>query len=138
MEPSKVASLVTGAIGCFLVVLASHPSLVRIVKTASSQHQRGDYDSPELYEDEDGTATEDTQLAFSDKLPKILVLAASTIGFLLSIALAVYGSVQPRHSLAVEGWVSFGIWVMKPVHRRGSRADSLTRSFYLPRLLVCS
>lgn len=111
MTPSEIASLVTGAVGCFVIVLLSYTSLLRIVKNVSRPDRQGDGETPELYEDEDGAATEETQNAFSDKLPRVMVAVTTGLGLLISLALAVFGAVRPHGSLSVEAWISFGAWV---------------------------
>jgi len=136
MEPSEVTSLVTGAIGCFLIVLASHPSLFTIFNIASSRVQHGHDENSELYEDEDGTATEETQQAFSDKLPKVLILVTSSLGLLFSLALAVFGSTRPRSSLIFERWLAFGAWVRILALPKQCSADSSSRSSCWFRLQV--
>lgn len=107
----KLASLGAGAVGLPLIVLASGPSISRILRLRGRPHPRGHDESPELYEDDDGVATDESQRAFSDQLPKILITATSGLGFLLALALAVLDSVERRDSLKVESWIAFAAWV---------------------------
>lgn len=111
MEPTEIASLVTGAVGCFFILLVCYSSVSRTFKSASGPGRQGDGEIPELYEDEDGTATEETQHAFSDKPPRVLVAVTTGVGLLISLALAVFGAVRPHGSLFVEAWIAFGAWV---------------------------
>ena len=111
MEASEIASLVTGAVGCFVIVLVSYSSLSRTLKNVSRHERQGDGEPPELYEDEDGMATEETQNAFYDTLPRVLVAVTTGVGVLVSLALAVFGAVRPHGSLFIEAWISFGAWV---------------------------
>jgi len=111
MTPSEVASLVTGGVGCFVIALLSYSSLSRTLKGATRPERQGDGEIPELYEDEDGTATEETQEAFFDKLPRVPVAVTTAVGLLVSLALAVSEAVRPHGSLPVEAWISVGAWV---------------------------
>ena len=120
MDPTTVVSLVIGAVGCFSIVLLSYGSLSPLFKSASRPDRQGDGELPELYEDEDGTATEETQQAYSDKLPKVLVAVTTAVGLLISLGLAVFGAVRPYDPLFVEAWMSFGAWVRRLLHRHSA------------------
>ena len=68
-------------------------------------------DVHKLYEDEDGTATEETQKEFSVALPTYLALSSAIIGFLASVTNAVFTTIDPTVSLYTESWLIFGCWV---------------------------
>ena len=68
-------------------------------------------DVDKLYEDEDGTATEETQKEFFVALPTYLALSSAIIGFLASITNAVFTTIDPTVNLYTESWLIFGCWV---------------------------
>ena len=71
-----------------------------------------DYDDVhKLYEDEDGTATEETQKEYSVALPTYLALSSAIIGFLASLTNALFTTVFPIVNLCTESWLIFGCWV---------------------------
>jgi hypothetical protein len=129
MTPSEIASLVTGGVGCSVIALLSYPGISRILKSASRPERQGDGETPEFYEDEDGTATEETENAFSDKLPRLLVAVTTAAGLLVSLALAVFEAVRPHGSLPVEAWISFAAWVRVFTSLSLYTTDGLVRSY---------
>ena len=68
-------------------------------------------DVHKFYEDEDGTATEESQKEFSVALPTYLALFSAFIGFLSSVTNAVFITVFSIVSLCTESWFIFGCWV---------------------------
>lgn len=69
----------------------------------------------ELYEDEDGVATPESQKAYSIKVQNVLGTIVTTAGLGVAITNAVLGTLDAPHSLdgtALEdGWFGVGIWV---------------------------
>ena len=105
---STTASL-TALVLTFLVTI---PILFRIFDRVRSRSKTYGYDDVhKLYEDEDGTATEETQKEFSVALPTYLALSSAVIGFLASVTNAVFITVFPIVSLCTESWLMCGCWV---------------------------
>jgi hypothetical protein len=69
----------------------------------------------ELYEDEDGTATPESQKAYSTKVQNVLATIITSAGLAIAIANAVLGTLEAPHSLNgsafEDGWFGVGIWV---------------------------
>jgi len=63
-----------------------------------------------LYQDEDGTATEETQKAYSVRIQNILLIIISVAGFSASFVEAIFGTVQ-AWSFLTTIWVDFAVWV---------------------------
>jgi hypothetical protein len=69
----------------------------------------------ELYEDEDGVATPESQQAYSTKMQNVLATIVTSAGLAISIANAVLGTLEAPHSLNgsafEDGWFGVAIWV---------------------------
>lgn len=69
----------------------------------------------ELYEDEDGVATEESVAAFSDRWQKYLIILLSIAGFALSVARALLNpDVYPDQQHFVQLWLLVASWVSRP------------------------
>lgn len=96
----------------FVIVTCSVPSFQRIIlrfrANQKSQYQR----VSEPYKDEDGTATQESQAAYSYQLPRISVLVFTIVCLLNSLVLCVITTQRPLESdVRVEQWLQFGAWV---------------------------
>lgn len=69
----------------------------------------------ELYEDEDGIATPESQQAYSIKPQNVLATIVTSAGLGVAIANAVLGTLDAPHSLDgsafEDGWFGVAIWV---------------------------
>lgn len=69
----------------------------------------------ELYEDEDGVATPESQQAYSIKAQNVLATIVTSAGLGVAIANAVLGTLDAPHSLDgsafEDGWFGVAIWV---------------------------
>jgi hypothetical protein len=120
---SQTAILLAGSIGLFLVALATIPAASSIASRLVRWKQHTGYQSLwELYQDEDGSATEESMKAFSDRIQRWSIACCAATGFLLSLALVVVGAVYPPHRLCVELWLQIGIWVSLVIGIRLPRA----------------
>lgn len=113
MSTSKTVSLITGIVGLLIVALVTLPASWRIWQRLSPRKQSYYEELPDLYEDEDGTATKEAAAAFSDKFHKVSVVVLSILGGLLALALAVFASLAPGKSLSIEKWLQFASWVRR-------------------------
>lgn len=70
---------------------------------------------PELYEDEDGAATPESQKAYSTKVQNVLATIVTSAGLGVAVANAVLGTLDAPHSLDgsafEDGWFGVAIWV---------------------------
>jgi uncharacterized protein YqhQ len=107
---SQAASLLTGSVGLFLIALLTTPAIYTIVSRLVSRRQASD-STRQLYQDEDGTATEESEKAFSDKIQRFSIAVLSVIGFLASLALAVLVTINTPRTFFVEHWLQFAGWV---------------------------
>lgn len=104
-------TLIVGSVGLGLVGATSIPTIWIIARKISPFKGHRYEEHRDLYEDEDGSATEESQAAYSTVVPRSICLAASAIGLLLSIAIAVLITTQSELYLFQESWLTFGSWV---------------------------
>lgn len=93
-----------------VVTLLSIPALYQIItrfraRKAQYQHLSG------IYEDKDGVATEESQEAFSDFIPRLILILLSIVVCLDALASAVIITTRPDLPLTIEQWLQFGTWV---------------------------
>jgi hypothetical protein len=93
-----------------LVVLLSVPSIRQSVSRlrAKKVHFQALADR---YEDEDGVATEESEEAYSDFVPRLILVLLSAVASLDALAAAVLITSRPQFSLAFEQWLQFVTWV---------------------------
>ena len=66
-----------------------------------------------LYEDEDGTATQDSQDAYSLRLPKVLTGIWALVAVSLSVLNLVWSTSKPDKSPLLPSWLFPAAWVSK-------------------------
>jgi hypothetical protein len=99
------------AVALFLISACSASSVRRITGRCFSRQKLRYQPVSERYEDEDGTATLESETAYSYQLPRALVLLISAIGSLDSLILCVVTTRNPYSTVRVEQWLQFGAWV---------------------------
>jgi ABC-type multidrug transport system fused ATPase/permease subunit len=110
MVASTTASVAI-AIACLGVVLAltvpaCHSLLSRL------RHRKDQYRELDgLYHDVDGSATRDSQAAYSDIVPRLILLLVSMVATLDALAFAILVTNSIHLSLTVEQWLQFLTWL---------------------------
>ena len=100
-------SLASGVGGLALVFLLTFPSLFAI-----TSHFRESKPKSEIYEDEDGIASEESMAAYSAKAPKTVLSIFTVAGLLTSISLGVFGTLNRDHdSMFIQNWLIAAQWV---------------------------
>lgn len=117
-------SLAVGAAGLALVLLLTFPSLFAIIS-----HFRETKSKPEIYQDKDGIASEESMAAYSAKTPKIVLSLVTVAGFLIAIYLAILGTLNRDHdSTFILSWLKLAQWVRPRDDRRFAIILKLSRS----------
>lgn len=116
----QTVSLVAGSLGLFLGLLLTTPALRSIAaRFILGRRQRTGYQhAQELYEDQDGVATQESVKAFSDKRQRIAIAGLSAVGFVVSLALATITTNSPWRTQLVEHWLQVGVWVCNVIDTR--------------------
>ncbi len=113
-------SAIAGLIALILVFITTVPTFLSFFNKAKSKANGDRYeDLHKFYEDRDGVATEESQKAFSVAIPKYIGFSSCVVGFLASIIIAVFTTIQTTRNSHVENWLIFGSWVRtKPIPLR--------------------
>lgn len=98
-------SLASGAAGLGVVFLLTIPSIFDIFT-----HFRENKPKSATYEDKDGVASKESIERFSTKVPKVLLSVFTIAGLLVSVALAILGTLE-KDGLFLESWFNIAIWV---------------------------
>lgn len=106
MVVNNLDVVLTGA-GLGLVALATTPALVAVINQLRKRTPKDNF-----YEDVDGKSTPESIAAFSNRLPKILILVSSATGLGTSIAVSVLSSLHgSSNELLLKNWLLTGAWV---------------------------
>lgn len=97
--------LTTLATGVGLIGLCSAPALSSAVKRFTRRQER----KQDVYEDEDGSASPESMVAYSAKIPKALALTSAGVGLAVSTTLLVISS--STHDELVLSGLGIGAWV---------------------------
>ncbi|KAI1031429.1 hypothetical protein LB504_000454 [Fusarium proliferatum] len=108
--PNNIDVILTGT-GLVVVALATTPALATAVTQLRKRTARDNF-----YEDADGKSTPESLAAFSNRLPKVFILALSAIGFGTSIAISVLQSLSQSDSLSLKNWLIAGAWALILLH----------------------
>ncbi|KAI9682032.1 MAG: hypothetical protein M1817_000086 [Caeruleum heppii] len=99
-----VASLVT----CLaFLLLDSHRLFARFRLSQTVETAPGG----SRYTDKDGVATSQSEAAFSDTIPRIIIILTSLAGLCASLAASVAITLKSDFLLLVESWLQFACWV---------------------------
>lgn len=99
------------AVAVFVVIASSVLSIRRLTLRFSPTHKLHYQPISERYEDEDGTATQDSEAAYSYQKQRVLVLVFSVIGLLDSLMLCVIPTQSSYSTHEIEQWLQFAAWV---------------------------
>ena len=99
------------------VVLASAPHVLNAAQSRSSA-KRKYHALTEKYEDEDGTATEDSQKAFSDSSSRLVLVvgsfAAATLALISAVLTSARSETAGHQHLVIQQWLQFVSSVCRP------------------------
>ena len=112
MADSTTASLAAAIVCLGLVVILSIPSTWQVVQRFRPGGKVRYEAVTEIYEDEDGEATEESQAAYSDFIPRLAVVLISIVGLLDSLVLAVLATARAYLKLSTEHWLQFSTWLL--------------------------
>ena len=100
----------TASLALVLIAVLSLPAILQILKrTRSSKLQY--VDLSDRYEDEDGVATRESEEAYSDVVPRLILILVSMIGTIDGLASAILTTTRDALPLFVEQWLQFITWV---------------------------
>ncbi len=116
MAAHHTTGSVAVSIACLVAVaLLSIPAGYKLVAKLRAKKDQYQHVSSR-YEDKDGVATEESEEAFSDLIPRLLLILISIVACLDALATAVLTTTRPDLSLTIEQWLQFGTWVSQICH----------------------
>lgn len=98
-----VHSIALAVVAVLVIISASR--IIRLSRSDISKNGQ----SSELYEDEDGVATEESQKAYSVRIQNILATAIAVAGLGVSLAGAIRATLAGTN--VITWWFHFAIWV---------------------------
>ncbi|KAI1033692.1 hypothetical protein LB505_008194 [Fusarium chuoi] len=110
MGVPNIDVILTGT-GLVVVALATTPALATAVTQLRKRTARDNF-----YEDADGKSTPESLAAFSNRLPKVFILALSAVGLGTSISISVLHSLSQSDSLLLKNWLIAGAWALILLH----------------------
>ena len=100
----QLPAIVSGSSTALIIAIAAHTSW-KLKQSATT-------DLYKIYEDQDGLATEESQKKYFStvRIVKLILTAAWTLGFLVSLLAAILNTVHIS-SLLLLHWFTFASWV---------------------------
>lgn len=97
----------SGVAGTVAVSLLSVPAIISHLRNSKAKKS-------DIYEDEDGKATEESIKEFSTTIPRILLTFFTIAGFAIAVLLAVFSTIGAEHVMFLENWLNVAQWVSNP------------------------
>jgi hypothetical protein len=118
MTPETLFLTIKGA-GLGLILLLTVPSARAIVVRSRLRRSANEYRAiRDIYSDQDGSATEESVDAFSDKIQRWSIAALAVVGFLVSLTTTVTLFLATDKSQHIVGHcLEFAVWVRGPSQR---------------------
>lgn len=121
MASHELLLIAISSSGTGFILLLTLPSIIRLLRSRAQNGYTilpGIQDSNNLYEDEDGAATLDSEAAYSSRTVKIFICVVTALGFATSLASAVLSTVLANARLTrlslIQDWMNFTAWVCAP------------------------
>ena len=109
LGPSSSALVLS--IICFLgTVLLSIPHFHQLYQRFTRRSKYAQLH--DQYEDKDGLSTHDSQQAYSDIIPRLILLLLALVGSADSLIISVLATVRPDVAVCPVQWVHFGAWIV--------------------------
>jgi hypothetical protein len=118
---SVAISIACLAVAAVLSIPAAHQFLTRL-RAKSKQYT----EVADRYEDKDGVATEESEDAYSDFLPRLILLLISLVACGVGLASAILTTTRSHLPLSLEQWLQFATWVRHCFTSQSARSRCLT------------
>ena len=126
MAESHHESVIAAGVSIGIIAIFTVPVLLSLARRLGFTKEKYEPLSDDLYEDEDGRASEESQEKFSSWIPRSITLLAASLGLVGQITNGAYLIAESNLPFedVLEAWLRVGAWVCKP----GARST----------LLICS
>lgn len=111
MIEKQTASLLIGTTGLIAVALCTISGLLALSARLSIRNRVGQIALQDVYQDQDGAATEESTQKFSQKFHCVSLICLSITGLLVSLAQSILSIISEDQSRMIEPWLQFSIWV---------------------------
>ncbi|PYI36068.1 P-loop containing nucleoside triphosphate hydrolase protein [Aspergillus indologenus CBS 114.80] len=107
-------ALTIGSVALLLTTLSSIPAVKSIIaRTRRTLTEQDDTTTEKAaYRDEDGVATEESLLKFSDIWQRVAIVLFSSTGLLATLGLAILTTLKPHTRTSVFAWLQFAVWLL--------------------------
>lgn len=99
-------SFAAGGVGIVLTALLTLPSIFGLTCHLQTVKRK-----EKSYQDQDGVATDESVAKYTATIPKIAIAILTLLGFLISISLAILGTLDPHKVMFLENWLNVAQWV---------------------------
>jgi hypothetical protein len=112
MEHSTTIALVATASSAAIIAVSSTISAAKHWKQISPK-RKGNYEEigTNVYQDEDGTATEESEARYSTYVQKVFILFGTALGVGFSLPIAIRSMKDMESLVYVSNWLIFVSWV---------------------------
>jgi hypothetical protein len=111
MALHHTSTSVAVSIVCLAVVGALSTSALRQFWARVRATKKQDTELPQRYEDKDGAATAESEEAYSDVLPRLIVVLISLVACGIALTAAIVTTTHSHLPLSLEQWLQFATWV---------------------------
>jgi hypothetical protein len=113
MIDNSDGSVLAGSLALVIVAACSIPATLNLARKVYNAKPDGYQHVNDIYEDEDGKASEESQKKYSTIIPRATALIASIAGLSTHIADAVLTLLRGHSTfgVTVEAWLRIGSWV---------------------------
>ncbi|QSS52429.1 ATP-dependent bile acid permease [Histoplasma capsulatum var. duboisii H88] len=111
MIEKQTTSLLIGTTGLIAVALCTISGLLALSARLSIRNRVGQIALQDVYQDQDGAATEESTQKFSQKFHCVSLICLSITGLLVSLAQSILSIISEDQSRMIEPWLQFSIWV---------------------------
>lgn len=116
MGQSTAMSIALPAVCLSLVGILSIPAFRQYIVRFQQRKDQYEHVSGH-YEDEDGAATEESQDAHKDFIPRLILILVAAVATFDALAAAFLLTTRPDRPLTVEQWLQFSIWASEAAIR---------------------
>ena len=111
MTEFSAGNIAAGSLGTAVVLAFSIPALRIFYRRFGPNNSAQYHPIGDVYKDEDGEATTESQKTFNTLLPRVIALVGSTLGVLISIVDAVSRTPSSPSNRVIEEWLRVASWV---------------------------
>ena len=110
-ETLSLVTTIAGLTGVSLATFLTGYSFSLAGSSGSKSYELINFNDEGLYEDQDGTATKESQDAYSVRLPRVLTSICALLAVLISVTNIVWSELKSEELPVISRWLFLGGWV---------------------------